>query len=145
MTTATATPVTFHGLTRDEAIELVWRTTHRDFRSEGTGERRILTCGKQGGTVSVAVRDLTDAKLLDHVAYGIRWERRKEFTKAGLIVNPRHHVWAGAVDHEGRAYVVNQFTGERRLIAEAQTEGTPEERMSAAFMVSEDAADAIRS
>lgn len=138
-----ATLTTFHGLSRKAAEVLVWRTTHPDFRSDGTGERRVMTHAKNGGAAVVALVDLSADELLERVAYGIRWENRKKLAKAGLIVHSRRGAWAGAVDLDGRAYVVNLMTGERRTVAEPTESGAQDERMTAAFLASEAAADKL--
>jgi hypothetical protein len=142
--TDTATLTTFHGLSRKAAELLVWRTTHRDFRSNGTGERRVMMLTKEGWTASVALVDLPTDELLQRVAYGVRLENRKRFLAAGLVVYPRSGAWAGAVDLDGRAYVVNLMTGEQRTIAEPVEGAAEDERMTAAFRASEAAADTMQ-
>lgn len=133
---------TFHGLNRKEAEALVWKYTHRDFRSAGTGERRIMIL-RNGYTSTVALVDLTEGELTERVEQALRDKHRKTFRDEGLVVYPRRAPWAGAVDLDGRAYVVNLLTGEKLIEAEPTVDACQEKRMVAAFRKSEAAADRL--
>lgn len=49
-------------MTRDEALNAIWRYTHKDYRGMIDGERTILTL-RQGGTTLVCLKDLTDEEI----------------------------------------------------------------------------------
>ncbi len=131
--------ITYHGLTRASALAVIWRNTHPDFRSSRGEPRSILTV--RG---IVALESMSDAEILDHAAYGIRHENHVGFSTRGLIVHPRvGRDWCGAIDHDGRAYVVNLMTGEQRLVSEHADKRTHEARLTAAFMASEAESDRL--
>jgi len=138
----TDTQTTYFGLNRKKAESLVWSNTLPDYRGEGTGERRICILRK-GGTTSVALKDLTVSELTQRVEAALRFKHRCAFVKQGLVVNPRRTAWAGAFDLDGRAFVVNLVTGEKRLEAEAAELPSQEDRVKEAFRKSEAAADRL--
>jgi len=55
---------TAHTLTTKEALRIIWRHTHRDFRGTITGTKTVLTL-REGGTTLVDLASLTDAEIAD--------------------------------------------------------------------------------
>lgn len=49
--------------TREQALTLIWRHTHRDYRSDPGAPRAILVNGGAQGTLSVLLDALTDDQI----------------------------------------------------------------------------------
>lgn len=136
MTTDTALT---YGMTRTQALALVWRTTHRDFRSSPGYPRAILTA--KG---IVALEQLEGEEYESRVRSGLQWVNHQQFKRQGLTVYPRgEQAWCGAIDHDGGAHVVNLMTGESKRVAEPDMRLTGDDRLWAAALASESAAKAM--
>jgi len=59
--------------TREKALRLIWKHTHRDFRGNMNGERTILTY--RNGTCLVMLFDLTEDEINEKLALSVRLER----------------------------------------------------------------------
>lgn len=50
-------------MTREQAENMVYRLTHKDFKGNYNHERTIMVCGKDGGSKLCALTDLTDEQI----------------------------------------------------------------------------------
>lgn len=60
-----------------DKINVIFRHTHRDFKSTINGERYVLVNRRAEGTCLVAIKDLTEAELADKLAYALKKERAR--------------------------------------------------------------------
>jgi hypothetical protein len=60
---------------RQQQAELIYNTTHTDFRGVWNGERYILTC-RSGATSMVYLTEMTDTEIADRLPAALR--RRNE-------------------------------------------------------------------
>jgi hypothetical protein len=68
-------------MTRESALTIIWRHTHRDFRGTSEGVKTILV-GGTGGTSLVALDALTDEQLMDKLTSSMRLENRARIERA---------------------------------------------------------------
>lgn len=62
-------------MSRTEALRLIWKHTHRDYRGKVNGVKSVLVL-RTGGTHLVPLDALTDAEVADKLAYAERREQR---------------------------------------------------------------------
>jgi hypothetical protein len=67
---------------RNEALKLIWRHTHRDFKGKlADGSKSVLTL-RQGGTTLVPIDALTDAEIAEKLPYAQHCEAKRQAAKA---------------------------------------------------------------
>lgn len=62
--------------THAEALRLIYKHTHKDYKGKVDGERTILMLRKGVGTVIVCMSQLTDEEIQDGLVYADRKERQ---------------------------------------------------------------------
>ena len=63
-------------LSRDQKLALIYKHTHKDFKSHIDGHRTILVF--RAGTCLVHLDQLTDAEIADKLAYALKKEADKK-------------------------------------------------------------------
>jgi hypothetical protein len=66
--------------TRKQALVLIWRHKHRDFKSVIEGKKFVMVC--RGGTCLVELEDLTDEEINDDLRLAVKLERKRVAKKA---------------------------------------------------------------
>jgi hypothetical protein len=72
------------GKTRNEALKLIWRHTHRDLRGVYEGTKCVLTL-RLGGTCSVPLAGLTDEEITSKLEYATHAEAKRLAAKAAKV------------------------------------------------------------
>lgn len=54
-------------MNREQAENMVYRLTHKDFKGRYNGERSIMVCGPAGGSMLCALTDLTDEQIVQRL------------------------------------------------------------------------------
>lgn len=71
-------------MTRDEKLALIYRHTHKDFKSHWPDKSRNILVHRSGqGTCLVSLTDLTDTEIADKLPSAIRAEEKRLAKKAG--------------------------------------------------------------
>lgn len=60
------------GMSREKKLNLIYKHTHKDFKSNTNGTRTILVF--RAGTCLVQLDQLTDAEIADKLAYALKKE-----------------------------------------------------------------------
>jgi hypothetical protein len=68
-------------LKRAEALRLIYRWTHRDFKGSSDGELRIMIL-RDGATLSIPLANLSDAEVKDKLPYALRKEAERRLNAA---------------------------------------------------------------
>ena len=73
------------GLTRDEQLKLIWRYTHKDYRSITNGKRMVLIFRTGVGTCLVPLDSLTADEIANKLPYALRKEREKQLRREAKV------------------------------------------------------------
>lgn len=60
-----------------DKINVIYRHTHKDFKSKINGELYVLVNRRGEGTCLVAIKNLTEAELADKLAYALKKETKR--------------------------------------------------------------------
>lgn len=96
---------------REAALKLIYRHTHKDFKSKISGKPNILIC--RVGTCLVPLDHLTDVEIAERLPYAQKKEaERLQRTDKGQKLGPIRHLYCCCCGRsfEGRQFF-NQDTG----------------------------------
>lgn len=68
-------------LTRADALKLIWRHTHADYKGVWADGKRRVSVLREGGTTAVELADLTDAEIRDRLPYCFKLEAARLLAK----------------------------------------------------------------
>lgn len=67
--------------TRDEALRIIYRHTHADYKGKLADGKRRVSVLREGGTTAVELADLTDAEIRDRLPYCFKLEAARLLAK----------------------------------------------------------------
>ena len=75
------------GQQREKALNLIFRWTHQDYKSEPGQLKRLLILRKEG-TCSVLLSSLTDEEIARHLPYALKKQEEARAKRLGKLAGP---------------------------------------------------------